>query len=81
MLRKVQVGEPAFKGASTPNPVIGMSTAKATFTFIASEPGQYAIACGIPTHAAAGHWVALNVSGEAKVPTLKLGDALPKEAK
>jgi plastocyanin len=81
MLRKVQVGEPAFKGASTPNPVLGMSTSKAIFTFTADEPGEYAIACGIPTHAMAGHWVALNVSAGAKVPTLKLGDGPPKEAK
>ncbi len=81
MVRKMQVGEPAFKGASTPSPIIGMSTSKATFAFTASEAGGYAIACGVPTHAMAGHWVALNVSAEANVPTLSRGDAPPREAR
>ena len=81
MVRKVQVGDPIFKGASTPNPVVGMSTSKATFSFTAGEVGEYAICCGIPTHASAGHWAALNVVAEAKGATLKLGDAPPKEAK
>jgi hypothetical protein len=27
-----------------------------------------------------GHWVALNVRDDAKVPTLKVGDAAPREA-
>jgi hypothetical protein len=81
MLRKVQVGEPAFKGASTPNPIRGLSTTKSIFSFIASEPGQYGIACGVPTHATAGHWVALNVSADTTLPTLKLGNAPAREAK
>jgi sulfocyanin len=74
MLKKVQVGEPAFKGASIPNWITGISAGKATFTFTASEPGQYGLACGIPTHSMGGHWVAVNVSAKAKTPTLKLGD-------
>jgi plastocyanin len=81
MLRKVQVGEPVFNGASIPSPVTGISAAKAVFTFLASEPGEYGMACGIPTHAASGHWVALNVSVTTKLPTLKLGDAPAKEAR
>lgn len=80
-LKKIQVGEPAFSGASIPNPVSGISTSKATFTFTASTPGKYALACGIPTHAMAGHWVALEVSATAKAPTLGLGDTPPKEAR
>lgn len=81
MLRNVRMGEPAFEGASTPNPLSGMSTSKAMFTFIASDPGKYAFACGIPTHATSGHWIRMDVSADAKVPTLKLGDSPPKEAK
>ncbi|MDB6173154.1 MAG: hypothetical protein JWL59_2465 [Chthoniobacteraceae bacterium] len=81
MTKKVQLGEPAFKGAAVPNPIVGMSTSKATFTFVASEAGDYALACGFPTHAAGGHWVALDVSPSAKAPSLKLGDAPEKEAK
>jgi uncharacterized cupredoxin-like copper-binding protein len=81
MLRKVQMGEPEFKGASTPSPVSGTSASKATFTFTASAPGEYAFACGIPNHATAGHWIKLDVNSEAKIPTLQLGKAPPTEAK
>ena len=80
-VRKLQVGDPAFAGASTPNPVTGMSSSKATFTFSASEAGDYAFACGFPSHAAAGHWVALKVSDQAKAPTLALGDGPAQPAK
>lgn len=81
MTKKIQVGEPAFAGASTPQPLIGMSTSKATFVFTASEAGDYALACGFPTHAAAGHWVALDISATATVPSIKLGDGAVKELK
>ena len=81
MTRKPQMGEPSFKGASVPNPVVGMSLSKASFTFTASEAGDYALACGFPTHASAGHWLALDVSASATAPSLKLGDGPAKEAK
>jgi plastocyanin len=81
MLKKVQVGDPAFEHASIPNPIAGISTGKATFTFTASEPGEYGLACGIPTHSMGGHWVAVNVSAKVKIPTLKLGAGPVKEAK
>lgn len=73
--KKLQVGEPAFQGASTPNPVIGISANKASFKFTADEAGDYAIACGFPSHSSAGHWIALQVSASAKAPSLKIGDA------
>lgn len=79
-VKKLQMGEPAFKGASVPNPVVGISTNKASFQFTADEPGDYAIACGFPSHALAGHWIAFEVSAAAKAPTLKLGDAEPVAA-
>lgn len=81
MVRKVQVGDPIFKGASTRDPVSGMSASKAVFTFTASDPGRYAIACGIPTHALSGHWVALSVSADATTPTLERGNGPPREAR
>lgn len=81
MIRKPQMGTPAFEGAGVPKPVQGMSLAKATFEFVASEAGNYALACGFPTHALAGHWVAFNVRDDAKVPTLKLGEGAEIEAK
>ncbi len=79
-IRKLQMGEPAFKGAGVPNAAVGVSFKKVDFTFVADEAGEYAIACGFPAHAMNGHWLALNVSEEAKTPTLKLGDAPAKEA-
>jgi len=80
-VRRVQMGDPAFPGASIPEAITGISTGKATFVFQAGEPGEYALACGIPTHAMGGHWLALQVSPTAAVPTLQLGDAPPQSAK
>jgi hypothetical protein len=81
MVQKLQVGEPAFAGASVPNPLMGLSAARAVFKFVASEPGKYAFACGFPSHAVAGQWVALDISSDATVPTLKVGDGPAREAK
>ncbi len=74
LVKNLRVGDPVFKGASTPNPGVGLSTSKATFSFLADKAGKYAICCGIPTHATNGHWVGLNVKSEAKEPTLKKTD-------
>ena len=68
--KKVQMGDPAFSGASVPNPVQGMSLNKASFKFTAGEAGEYAFCCGFPTHALSGHWVALNVRDDAKIAAL-----------
>lgn len=81
MVRKFQMGQPAFAGASVPNPAVGMALKKAAFSFVPDEAGDYVFACGFPAHAVNGHWLALKVSEDAKVPTLKLGDAEPTEAK
>jgi hypothetical protein len=80
-VKKLQMGDPAFPGGTTPNAVIGLSTTKAAFSFTASDAGDYAFACGFPSHALAGHWLAVKVSADAKAPTLKLGDAPEREAK
>ena len=45
------------------------------------ESKEFALACGFPAHAINGHWLALNVSSDAKVPTLKLGEKDAVEAK
>ena len=81
MVKKLQVGEPIFAGATTPNATVGLSGTKAAFTFTASEAGDYAFVCGFPAHGVAGHWVSLKVSDTAKAPSLKLGDAPEKEIK
>lgn len=79
-VKKLQVAEPAFKGAAVPSHITGISTSKSTFQFVADEAGEYAIACGFPSHALAGHWIAFEVSASAKAPTLKLGEAEPVQA-
>lgn len=81
MLRRVQVGSPVFPGAAVASPTTGVSTGKTTFTFHASEPGEYAVACGIPNHAIGGHWIGLKVSAQAPRPILLLGEkSAPMEA-
>lgn len=79
--KKLQVPEPYFAGGATPKHITGMSMGKADFSFVADEAGEFALACGFPAHAATGHWIELDVSADAKAPTLKLGDLDPKEIK
>lgn len=79
-VKKIQMAEPYFKGAAVPKHIQGISYGKSTFTFAADEAGEYAFACGFPAHALAGHWIGLEISAEAKVPTLKLGDKAAVEA-
>ncbi len=79
-LKKLQVAEPYFKGAAVPDHLKGLAYGKSSFSFVADEAGEFAFACGFPSHALNGHWVALEISDEAKAPTLKLGDAEAKAA-
>lgn len=81
MTKKLQMGAPYFDGAGVPKPEVGISLNKAEFNFVANEEGEYAFACGFPAHAINGHWLALNVSADAKAPTLQLGDKPAVEAK
>jgi len=78
--KKLQVAEPYFPGGATPKHLVGMTVGKAEFTFIPDEAGEFALACGFPAHAVAGHWVAFNVSADAKAPTLQLGELPAVEA-
>ena len=79
-LKKLQVPEPYFKGGAVPDHLKGLAYAKSNFHFLADEAGDYALACGFPAHALNGHWIALEVSAEAKAPSLKLGAAEAKPA-
>ncbi len=73
-VKRLQMGDPAFEGGSSPNPVRGTTGAKGeSFQFKASEAGDFAFACGFPSHAANGHWIALEVSDKVKLPSLQLG--------
>jgi len=81
MLKKPQMGDPYFEGAGVPKPEVGLSFAKASFSFLADEAGDYALACGFPAHAANGHWLALTISADAKAPTIQLGENPAREVK
>ena len=77
-VKKIQMGEPYFKGASTPIPLRG-TTGKAgvEFRFTAEEAGEYAIACGFPAHSANGHWIGFDVSATDQKPSLRFGETAP----
>lgn len=79
-LKKLQVAEPYFKGAAVPDHLKGLAYGKSSFSFVADEAGEFAFACGFPSHAMNGHWISLEISDEAKAPTLKLGAAEAKAA-
>ncbi|HCN78473.1 MAG TPA: hypothetical protein DIT13_14925 [Verrucomicrobiales bacterium] len=75
--KKLQVAEPWFEGGATPKHLTGQTVSKAEFSFTPDEEGEYALACGFPAHAVAGHWVALNVIAADGQPALQLGDKEP----
>ena len=79
-VKKIQMAEPYFKGAAVPKHLQGMSYDRAAFAFVADEAGEFAFACGFPTHAMNGHWIALDISEEAGEPTLKLGENPARKA-
>ena len=63
---------PAFKGATTQDPVSGIGVGKAeTITFVADKAGKYEYLCGVAGHAPAGMWNYLVVSPTAKVPSIQ----------
>lgn len=80
-IKKLQVPEPWFEGAAVEKHLQGIALSKATFTFTPDEEGEFAFACGFPAHALAGHWVALEITGEDALPKLQLGDGEAKEIK
>jgi sulfocyanin len=60
------VKQPAFPGAQTPNPEVGImkgQTAVAQFT--AAKPGKYLLICGFPGHALLGMYATFVVSPQA----------------
>jgi len=53
---------PAFRGAATPQPTVGLSPGKkATFSFVAQRVGTFRIACLVPGHEQARMWDVLDV--------------------
>jgi hypothetical protein len=61
---------PAFRGASTPDPVAGLSPGgEATFSFVPRAVGSFRIACLVPGHEQARMWDVLDVTASA-TPTI-----------
>ena len=79
--KKLQSPTPYFKGGAVEKHLQGIAFAKAAFSFVADEAGEYALACGFPAHSAAGHWVTFNVDEKATTPSIKLGDKPVREIK
>lgn len=67
--RKLQMGEAYWEEAVSKDHLKGIIK-KDSFSFTPDEAGKFAFACGFPTHAANGHWIALNVDKSIKEPTL-----------
>jgi hypothetical protein len=70
MTRKLQVGEPYFVGASTQDPLKGLVKDE-KFTFVTDDVGEFAIACGFPSHSAGGHWIGLNITKDGDNASVK----------
>jgi Sulfocyanin (SoxE) domain len=72
IVRGPMTAVPAFPGASTPDPVLGLEHGKsARFTFTASRAGTYRIACLVPGHEEARMWDVLVVGGVRR-PTIQV---------
>ena len=64
IVRGPQTVTPAFRGATTPEPTLGLRSGQtARFTFTASRAGTYRIACLVPGHEEARMWDVLDVGG------------------
>jgi sulfocyanin len=62
------VKQPAFPGAETPHPDVGiMKGQTAAVQFTATKPGKYLLICGFPGHALLGMYASFEVSPSASV--------------
>jgi Sulfocyanin (SoxE) domain len=74
VVRGPDSAKPAFRGASTPQPQIGLEAGHSTtFTFRASRTGVYRFACLVPGHELARMWDVLRIvrSGKPSVVDLQ----------
>ena len=61
----------ALTGASTPDPTTGFNPGSAeSFSFAASTPGSYRLACLVPGHEDGGMWATFTVSSSTTTPQL-----------
>jgi hypothetical protein len=63
IVRRATDTAPAFPGAASPNPTIGLQKGqRATFSFTPGQPDSYRIACLVPGHEELGMWDTLTVT-------------------
>ena len=71
----LQIDRPALPDAASREHQVGVRAGarEEGIEFVASQPGAYLIACGIPGHTAGGMYLRLAVSSDATVPTYETG--------
>ena len=68
VVRGAGSGTPAFRGAETPQPFLGLQAGtSASFSFRASRRGTYRLACLVPGHEDARMWDVLDVGKTRRV--------------
>ncbi len=67
--------QPVFEGAISSNATSPTGSTlegqSESFTFTASQAGEYSLACFVPGHAIAGMWIRFNVSGSGEAGVLE----------
>jgi hypothetical protein len=77
IVKGTEATAPSFPGASSPDPQAGLPPGRtASFSFRATRPGSYRIACLLPEHERAGMWDVLEI-GSARLPSVTLLRAYP----
>lgn len=62
VVKGAMTARPAFRGAAVPAPLLGLRQGRtATFSFVASAPGAFRLACLVPGHEEARMWDVLEV--------------------
>jgi len=70
---------PVFAGAATPDPQTGLPAGRAaSFSFTATRPGSYRIACLVPEHELMGMWDVFEVSSS-RLPSVTQLRSYPGE--
>jgi hypothetical protein len=68
----IEPADPAFEGAALPRLDEGLQEDETgTIDFVATRPGHFMIACGVPGHAQAGEWLELVVTNSSLPPTYR----------
>ncbi len=71
----LRIDRPALPGAASRRHQVGVPAGgrEDEIEFIASQPGDYLLACGVTAHTALGGYLRLTVSADARVPTYETG--------